>query len=282
MLEEHLRLHVEGEMLPAWNKVFLNNVHIDDLKPVKGGSGLYQFQLRRTIDETDFERLFNVFNEERLLVKLSVGASPEDRMEVGDFTIIIDPYRQLKLTFTLIAVLLIAALLAYAIWKNGMIFLRDSSTLGNLAPFSLARTQFGFWTLIILAAFFYVWVMKGSTIDITGDILALLGISAGTTLGGMIMDQNDIRDPHIAKRHQDQNDSGSFFLNIISDSSGVSIHRLQNVVFTIAIASFFLYSVYLEKQIPDLDNELMVLMGISSGTYLAVKAGENKTPVPTT
>jgi len=144
-------------------------------------------------------------------------------------------------------------------------------------PFSLSRSQMAWWTFVVLTALLYIWYKEKELADITNQMLVLLGISAGTTVTANYIDNKDITDDNLKVRHQDSASSSNFFLNIISDQSGPSIHRFQNVLFSLAIGCYVLVEVIYNKRIPTLNENLMVLMGISSSTYLAVKNGENKT-----
>jgi hypothetical protein len=68
----------------------------------------------------------------------------------------------------------------------------------------------------------------------------------------------------------------SFFLDILSDESGVSFHRLQIVIWTLVLAVVFVVSVIVSLEMPTFDNTLLALMGISAGTYLGFKFPEKQ------
>lgn len=65
--------------------------------------------------------------------------------------------------------------------------------------------------------------------------------------------------------------SKGFFNDMVSDSSGVSLHRFQIAVWTIAILVYFVISVLTTLTLPDFSESLLALMGISSGTYAGFK-----------
>lgn len=70
-----------------------------------------------------------------------------------------------------------------ALWTE---MLRDSGPPppeGKLRPYSLARTQMAIWFFLIIASFVFIWLMTGALDTITGTVLALMGIGAGTALG---------------------------------------------------------------------------------------------------
>ena len=68
-----------------------------------------------------------------------------------------------------------------------------------------------------------------------------------------------------------------FVSDVISDSHGVSIHRLQMFAWTLVLGVIFVASVYNDLAMPEFSSTLLGLMGISSGTYLGVKTQASKT-----
>jgi len=142
-------------------------------------------------------------------------------------------------------------------------------------PFSLSRSQMAFWMLIIMISIFYVWIVKGDFIKLDNSILGLIGISASTTIGGYYLDQRD-RKSVGATIHQAANTGKNFFLNVCSDANGLSVHRFQNVIFTIIIGFYVISKVIESREFPRIDSNMLLLMGISSATYLAIKQNENK------
>jgi len=66
-----------------------------------------------------------------------------------------------------------------------------------------------------------------------------------------------------------------FYLDILSDSNGISFHRFQMLIWTLALGIIFITSVLGRLAMPDFDATLLALMGISAGTYLGFKIPEN-------
>lgn len=149
--------------------------------------------------------------------------------------------------------------------------------------FSLGRSQLAFWTVIVISSFIYVF-LKCSTsqhfdIPNLNDVnLALLGIAAGTTLISKTID-NSQRDAQGDAVPQQDYPSKGFFIDIISDEKGVSIHRLQNVTWTVVVGAIYIGYVANHPQLPDstiITTQLLALMGISTGAYLGLKINENQ------
>jgi hypothetical protein len=144
-------------------------------------------------------------------------------------------------------------------------------------PFSLTKVQFGVWTVIIASSYIYLSFCKGDCADgpINKTALVLMGIFAGTTVASGIIDKKEINDNR--PRHQNSPSEG-FFVDILSDDSGISLHRFQNFVWTIIAMVIYIYRVYNTAVgciLPELSDTLLTLTGISSATYLVMRSKEN-------
>jgi hypothetical protein len=171
-----------------------------------------------------------------------------------------------------IGLLMIAAItiifISLAITTN---LLRDSASIyQKTRPYSLSRTQFTFWLLLIVSAYIFLWISTGDMPILTNSSLILLGISGSTSIISKVIDNSQL----FRERHQDQNTKG-FLIDILSDEDGISIHRLQMFIFTLALGFIFLHDVVVVFEMPDFDSNLLILMGISSGTYTGFKTAEN-------
>jgi hypothetical protein len=103
-----------------------------------------------------------------------------------------------------------------------------------------------------------------------------------------MIDISDEKNPNILFRSQDLG-SDNFFLDILSDENGVSIHRFQSVIFNLVFGIWFILKVIHNIDsiadpsavMPVLTDNNLILIGLSSGTYAALKATENKdTQIP--
>lgn len=57
------------------------------------------------------------------------------------------------------------------------------------SAYSLARMQLAFWTALVALGFLYLWGVTGDSNLFTPSVLTLVGISAGTMVGGSVVDQ---------------------------------------------------------------------------------------------
>jgi len=178
--------------------------------------------------------------------------------------------------------------------------LKDPSA-ATPSPYSYARVQLAWWTLIIISSFVTCYLISGQIPTFNQSTLMLLGISAGTTTVASIIDVSDQTNGTAVS----QNTPGqNFILDILSDNNGISIHRLQAVIFNIIIGAWFIEQAnhqladyhtqtalcitgtadviahckmdVIDKIMPVVTNNNLILMGVSAGTYAALKTNENK------
>ena len=158
-----------------------------------------RFRLDRTKDSLDaWSRLWRhpVF-ERRLGV--SVGFANGEQMR----TLVLEDTTHAEAQFSLIivrqarfwaGVSVLAASLIIFIWLARKDIVRDTTgpkRPDNKYPYSLARSQMAFWFFLVIASFFFLWVLTGSMNTLTPSVLALIGISAGTALGAALVDAGD-------------------------------------------------------------------------------------------
>jgi hypothetical protein len=68
--------------------------------------------------------------------------------------------------------------------------------------------------------------------------------------------------------------SESFLQDVLNDGDGISFHRFQIAIWTIVLGIVFVWAVYRNISMPEFDASLLILMGISSGTYVGFKFPE--------
>jgi hypothetical protein len=175
------------------------------------------------------------------------------------------------------------------------------------AYYSLGKSQMAFWGLLVLITFFGVWLLNQTMERIPPQALILLGISAATGLGAVVIGnskrtatENEIAElkkteqslqaantPESQARLLEIKDkiekldkqlepgpSKGFWRDICNDGNGVSFHRLQVVLWTLVLGVVFVYSVSEVMSMPEFPETLLTLMGISNGTYLGFKIPE--------
>ena len=147
-------------------------------------------------------------------------------------------------------------------------------------PYSFAKVQLAWWTVIILGSLISIILADHGFPCLGSSTLVLLGISSGTSASARIIDLSN-ESNHIP-RNQDEGTS-NFFLDILSDENGVSLHRFQAAIFNIVFGLWFIGYVWanfsnplINSIIPVIDENNLILLGLSSGVYAAMKTTENK------
>ena len=168
--------------------------------------------------------------------------------------------------------------------------------------FSLSQTQMTWWFWIVLVSYLYIaWTTEDIFGGLNAQALTLMGIGIGTAIGAAIIDQSKkekvgpltdfeaalqkIRDPATPKADipdlvEKLNAAGkklkSYGLlpDILSDVSGISLHRFQSVAWTFVLGVAFLINVVTRYQMPVFNGFALTLLGISAGTYLGLKIPE--------
>jgi hypothetical protein len=148
-------------------------------------------------------------------------------------------------------------------------------------PYSYGKSQLFWWTVIIISEFIWCAVANdGGMPKLNTLCLALLGISAGTTAAGALIDNSDKNTPSL-ERHQDVHSYSSFIKDILSDAQGnYSIHRFQSLIFNLAIGIIFLWNFFNSDKLsfPTFEGNnqyILGLLGISNLGYAGLKLGEN-------
>lgn len=169
-------------------------------------------------------------------------------------------------------------------------FLRDGGRDqdGNLLPvkqrpFSYSRAQLFWWTMIVLTCFIVFFTKTWYLLPLNVTCIVLLGLGAVVHIGGRMIDNRDREDAAIpdGTRKQDKvSRHHNFFRDLLSDGAGPSIHRFQSLVFNLLFGIGFVifFGINLAAhQYPliDFSEWQLALLGISSATYLGVKATEN-------
>ncbi|WP_309642038.1 hypothetical protein [Flavobacterium sp.] len=169
------------------------------------------------------------------------------------------------------------AIIVYGIYLSFWTpILKDISNCEN-KPYSFARAQLMWWTLIIVSSFSAYYGYNNGLPEINKSLLILLGISLGTTTASRIIDNTDINTDKV--RHQDSNDEKLFWTNILSDENGISVHRFQALIFNILFGVIFITEFISSagKVFISFTPTELALMGISSAAYVGIKLNENKT-----
>jgi hypothetical protein len=162
-------------------------------------------------------------------------------------------------------------------WNTGL--LRDG---GPGTQFSLGRVQMGWWLVLTLGGFLFIWLVSGQWMGVvTSGVIGLLGISATTGVASRLVDTrggNDDPASPPASPPEPPPASNGFWNDLVSDGDGAALHRLQLIAWTIVLGAVFAWTVVWTFGFPDFDTNLLLLAGIAGGTYLGFKFQEPDPP----
>lgn len=145
--------------------------------------------------------------------------------------------------------------------------------------YSVSRFQVWLWTLIIVFSYAYLFFSQGLAPAFPTSIWALLGISmTSIATATTIAVRNGAAAPATppAAPAASPAVSQNPIANMLSEKGNPSVMRLQMFAWTVAAAVFFVVHVYHAGELWDVPENLLILMGISHGGYLADKAAKKK------
>ncbi|MEO8771249.1 MAG: hypothetical protein ABI402_14235 [Ferruginibacter sp.] len=193
--------------------LYINGRKIDNIKPISGApdkeKGELQYRLdRNSGNDKTFADILGapaLFSNEFFDtdVKVSVGLANEFAVDTSstknNFTLIRIHKGWFWICGFLITLYLI--IVVYMARSSGLLRDRaiDLSAVGitNNRPtntYSLARFQMAFWFTLTLVSFLFIWLITDAYDIITPTILALIGISAGTSLSATVIDNSKATD----------------------------------------------------------------------------------------
>ncbi|MDZ4399298.1 hypothetical protein [Hydrogenophaga sp.] len=290
---------------PAWQLVpYLDGRALTGVTPlaVDLGQGRLQFHLAIHPQNRDtWTHLLSPLVFERA-VQFSVGLEQVDPFPT-DFTL---ASRRAMLTvinrsWLLTAVLIVTALsVAFCglAMHTTVLMERYKTENGALSHrFSLAKVQLALWFFVIFSAFLLIWLVTGNIDSLNSSILSTLSISAGTALGDTFVKASGASTATSAANPRGGSTeiflaprwtARRFMRELLSDDEGCSIARFQMLAWTVALVIVFLADVFDDLQMPVFGPELLYLLGLSTGTYVAHRVPEMQrdrqrasAPVPT-
>ncbi len=140
------------------------------------------------------------------------------------------------------------------------------------------------WFFLVVTSFLFIWRITTAD-EIPDSMLALLGIGSGTALGAAAIDAGKGADGAAAAQMpaadlEKHYQSEGFLRDILSDgrNGAYSFHRFQILIWTLVLALLFVHSVWERLAMPEFSATLLMLQGISAGTYLGFKIPEKSLP----
>lgn len=185
------------------------------------------------------------------------------------------------------AVVLFLTLISVILVDRSSRFLRDRTRSGQKA-FDLSKVQLAFWFIIIISSIITV-VLYGKDHQLptlSNANLLLLGLTTGTFIARRLT----------AVAHQQNLAAGvnpdlagaSLISAMLSDVNGIELHKLQYFIANLLTGSRVIYEILSKPNagatmgfnqiLPDISPVNLILLAVSSGTFLAVKAKTANAP----
>lgn len=140
---------------------------------------------------------------------------------------------------------------------------------------SLSRLLMAGWTVSVLGSWLLLYVFRHTMGTIPDALVSLTGLSAGTTLTASAIEHREVR----AARP-----SGGLVHDLLVVDGGMSFHRFQLLAWN-AVALIILWrQVVMYLRMPEYPTSVLLLLGISSASYLGGKyteAAPARAPSPT-
>jgi hypothetical protein len=184
-------------------------------------------------------------------------------------------------------VLLVGALLAFLLRQSQRQDQRRHDSLWSLVlmepenrTYSLSRAQFVMWSAAITCAYVFIFLARGIVENVwTFPPLAGFGSTFLLSLGTLVAAQATTRVVGAKGAGQPQ----PALADLVLHGGVLALERVQQLLWTFIAIGMFLFIVYTSyttaTELPTIPDELLTLMGISSGGYLAGKMARSAGPI---
>lgn len=242
--------------------LYVDGIAVNGLKPWKTNEADKTLYFRLDDRVQDILLTFlasSPFEKSVLPVHFSIGG-PHSYIVNNSLVLYVEVRQKISHLWIWAAAVLLALLAGISLKCN---ILKDDNNL----YYSLGRAQLFFWTLLVLVAYLSICFQTDTLPDLPLSVLAILGISISTTAVSKLVENKNKAAVPI-----DQNAASEGFLfDILSDGSSINIQRFQNVAFNLFFGVIFLQKTFANHIMPDFDQNVLILMGISSGAYAGLK-----------
>jgi hypothetical protein len=138
-----------------------------------------------------------------------------------------------------------------------------------IGTYSISLTQVLLWTYVTIFGLVYVHWLTGCFIEITEQVLMLLGIGGGTALAAKMNAVSRVREVPAKYMNLVKRERTPKLKDLVTIDGQPNIHKFQMLAFTVLIAYIVVVGILKSYAFPEIPNSLVVLMGISGGVYLS-------------
>lgn len=152
-------------------------------------------------------------------------------------------------------------------WSAGLFIGEDN------AP-SLSLFQVFLWTVITVWGVLYVFIVAGSLLSLTPEMMGLLGIAGVGSVAARLIAASG-SPPQLAGSPapvpSSGNDAKALVSEMLSTNDKLDLMKLQLFVFTLVIAVYVVARIADTAAFPALDANTLLLLGVSQGVYIGGK-----------
>jgi hypothetical protein len=144
-----------------------------------------------------------------------------------------------------------------------------------LGTYSLSMAQVLLWTAITLFGYTFLWLLTNGTPTIPTQVLGLLGIGTGAAMLSRLANGEKQSLPlrYLALVPRTAQPAWSDLVNL---DGRPSLFKFQMLGFTVVTSLVVLRELYVGGRFVEISDSLILLMGLSSGTYVGNEALQSK------
>lgn len=252
---ETLTLHTEniGQAQCKSLQLFVDGLQIDGLTPDCSHAGEIRFT--PAMNEKNVKTWRALFaRAPGCCRQVSVSAGTGDHeIETDVVSMPMRIINRVRWLLTIALALLATAAILFLHWRT--------SLLSNLP-----RMQIAAFALAIGIAYGYIWSTTGEVSTINGSALTLIGIGLGTAAGNAILSSGK----RVSVPTAVQALANAGIEAPVETKVRFDLHALQAAVWTAVVAFIFIAGAYRDLEMPTLSEQMLAILGISAGTYLAL------------
>jgi hypothetical protein len=219
---------------------------------------------------------------EKIKVRVDTAPKPELKKRAGEYsrTVIVavgeqqsDKYTISQLTWgavlqpqVLLVLGLYLAVVAYFVFG-----VKASLFKSKTGKLSLSKIQMGLWTFFFGLSYVLLAAIWRQFLDVTEGMFWLMGISSATAVGAkaiVLKNKIDPNAPNPSTLFKDYDEKAKEYR--------LSLHRCQIALWTLIVLSIYIVKCIGTMHLPEIPEKLLILMGVSGGTYLGFNYPKSK------
>ncbi len=152
-------------------------------------------------------------------------------------------------------------------WKKFLLYPLNFA-ITPMGSYSISLTQIIIWTYVTIFGLVYVYWLTGSFLDITSQVLMLLGIGGGTAISSKMNSVSKLYEVPPKYLNLVEKKRIPQLRDLISTAGNLNVFKFQMLVFTLLVAYVVVIEIVRRYSFPQIPENLIILMGISSAVYI--------------